>query len=539
MKLNESKNISLTTIHILLLIIFSLIVFITAWLCDDAFITFRTVENFVNGFGLVWNVGERVQAYTHPLWMFILSSLYFITKEIYYSSISLSIILSLATFYLIIKKLSVSIYNSFIVAFILISSKAFVDYSTSGLENPFTHFLIVLFCLVYFNAHNSTKKLFLLSLISAAASLNRLDVIIIFIPFLIKNFLPLNNKIKNAFYVFLGFVPLIIWEIFSLLYYGFPFPNTAYAKLNTGIPKNELLLQGMYYILDSLYMDPLTFATLTWLIIFAFIKRKSEYDALVIGVILYLMYIVYVGGDFMSGRFLSAPLLCTSVLISRIEIKSMKLTLVLSVFIVCLGLMSPRPNLLSNANYSLGPKIIFGYRFGPEIIGMKNGITDERYWYYENTGLLNNLFERKLLNHPWVKHGIEIRKTKNELVVKSTTGMFGFFAGSGVHIIDQYALSDPLLSRLPATEYWLIGKEKPAGEKFWRIGHFARKIPEGYLETISSVENKIQHPSLAKYYEKLSVLIKGEMFTWKRIMEIWNFNTGKYDYLINEYNTSL
>lgn len=539
MKLNESKNISLTTIHILLLIIFSLIVFITAWLCDDAFITFRTVENFVNGFGLVWNVGERVQAYTHPLWMFTLTGLYLFTKELYYSTILFSIILSLAAFYLIIKKLSVSIYNSFIVAFILISSKAFVDYSTSGLENPFTHFLIVLFCLVYFNAHNSTKKLFLLSLISAAASLNRLDVIIIFIPFLIKNFLPLNNKIKNAFYVFLGFVPLIIWEIFSLLYYGFPFPNTAYAKLNTGIPKNELLLQGLHYILDSLYMDPLTFATLTWLIIFAFIKRKSEYDALVIGVILYLMYIVYVGGDFMSGRFLSAPLLCTSVLISRIEIKSMKLTLVLSVFIVCLGLMSPRPNLLSNANYSLGPKIIFGYRFGPEIIGMKNGITDERYWYYENTGLLNNLFERKLLNHPWVKHGIEIRKTKTELVVKSTTGMFGFFAGSGVHIIDQYALSDPLLSRLPATEYWLIGKEKPAGEKFWRIGHFARKIPEGYLETISSVENKIQHPSLAKYYEKLSVLIKGEMFTWKRIMEIWNFNTGKYDYLINEYNTSL
>lgn len=535
MKLNASKNIPITTIHVLLLILFFIIVFITAWLCDDAFITFRTIENFVTGFGLVWNVGERVQAYTHPLWMFTLTGIYFITRELYYSSILFSIILSLAAFYLIIKKLSVSIHNSIIVAFLLISSKSFIDYSTSGLENPLTHFLIVLFCWVYFSFHNNTKKLFLISLISAAASLNRLDVIIILIPFIVKNLWSLNNKTKNAFYVFLGFLPLIIWEIFSFLYYGFPFPNTAYAKLSTSIPRNELLLQGLLYILDSLYMDPITFVLLISLIIFAFTKRKSEYGVLIIGVILYLIYIVYVGGDFMSGRFFSAPLLCTAILISRIEIKSIKLTMALSVLIICLGLMSPRPNLLSNANYSLGPKIILGFRFGPEIIGLKNGITDERYWYYENTGLLNNLFEKKLSKHPWVKHGVEIRKTKTDLVVKSTTGMFGYFAGNSTHIIDQYALSDPLLSRLPATEYWLIGKEKPAGEKFWRIGHFARKIPEGYLETLKSGENKIVNPSLAKYYEKLSIIVQGDLWNWNRLKEIWNFNTGKYDYLIKEY----
>jgi arabinofuranosyltransferase len=30
-------------------------------------------------------------------------------------------------------------------------SKAYIDYSTSGLENPLTHLLIVLFFIVYFN----------------------------------------------------------------------------------------------------------------------------------------------------------------------------------------------------------------------------------------------------------------------------------------------------------------------------------------------------------------------------------------------------
>jgi arabinofuranosyltransferase len=51
----------------LLLLAYAVVLVRTAWMCDDAFITLRTVDNFVQGYGLVWNVGERVQVYTHPL----------------------------------------------------------------------------------------------------------------------------------------------------------------------------------------------------------------------------------------------------------------------------------------------------------------------------------------------------------------------------------------------------------------------------------------------------------------------------------------
>jgi hypothetical protein len=37
-----------------------------AWLCDGAHISFRTADNFINGYGLAWNVKKRTQAYTHP-----------------------------------------------------------------------------------------------------------------------------------------------------------------------------------------------------------------------------------------------------------------------------------------------------------------------------------------------------------------------------------------------------------------------------------------------------------------------------------------
>ena len=50
-----------------------LAVFLYGWVTDDAFITFRVVRNFLAGDGPVYNLGERVQAYTHPLWFWLLS----------------------------------------------------------------------------------------------------------------------------------------------------------------------------------------------------------------------------------------------------------------------------------------------------------------------------------------------------------------------------------------------------------------------------------------------------------------------------------
>src|SRR5262245_6018851 len=51
----------------------------TAWVSDDSFITMRTVDNWVHGHGLTWNPVERVQAYTHPLFLFVVAAAYFVT----------------------------------------------------------------------------------------------------------------------------------------------------------------------------------------------------------------------------------------------------------------------------------------------------------------------------------------------------------------------------------------------------------------------------------------------------------------------------
>lgn len=139
---------------------------------------------------------------------------------------------------------------------ILAASKSFVDYSTSGLENPLTNLLIVLFMLVFYSTRRNSRSIFWLSLIAALAALNRMDTLLLFAPPLIYK-LYKSPTFRSIIAALLGFLPFLFWEAFSLWYYGFLFPNTAYAKLDTGIRAAQLLHQGIGYFISSAKYDPI------------------------------------------------------------------------------------------------------------------------------------------------------------------------------------------------------------------------------------------------------------------------------------------
>ncbi|MDX1390446.1 MAG: hypothetical protein R3344_14750, partial [Acidobacteriota bacterium] len=107
------------------------------------------------------------------------------------------------------------------------------------------------------------------------------------------------------------------------------------------------------------------------------------------------------------------------------------------------------------------------------------------------------------------------------VVVENAIGYAGFYAGPHVHILNPLALPDPLLARLPVAE-------TP-----WRIGHFVREIPEGYVETLQQQRNLIADDRLAAYYDKLALVTRGPLFDRRRLVEIWKLNTGKYDDLVD------
>ena len=55
--------------------LFAIMIWQRRWTNDDGFINFRVVGNILAGHGPVFNVGERVEAFTSPLWIALLAGL--------------------------------------------------------------------------------------------------------------------------------------------------------------------------------------------------------------------------------------------------------------------------------------------------------------------------------------------------------------------------------------------------------------------------------------------------------------------------------
>jgi len=510
---------------ILALLLFFAVVLRTAWLCDDAYISFRVVDNFVNGYGLTWNVQERVQAYTHPLWVLLFSAVYSVTREAYYTGIAFSMVISAAAVFFYAWKVAQSWITASLGVLVLTFSICFVDYSTSGLENPLTHLILVIFLWLFFagtdDKKDATEKPFVLSFLAALAAVNRMDSLILFLPALL--YVLYRQKTWGCFWrMAAGSIPIFAWTGFSLFYYGFPFPNTAYAKLNNGVPSSTLIFQGSYYLWNSLKHDSITLATIVGGLVVAYRQKSLRHICVALGILGYLLYIVKIGGDFMSGRYLTAPLLAAVCLLGSLRWESDRAKRggalgVAMLGILCVGL------LFTNAiDYGQTPEQIY-----PQIVA-ERGICDERASYYEGTGLLRVLedSDKSLPDFPWVTDGKDLRKIMaaeqtKVCFVGSCIGFLGYFAGPDAHGIDAFGLADALMARLP-----------PTRDLFWRVGHYTRAIPSRYMETVRSGKNTLEPAGLAEYYDHLKLIISGDLWNWERLAAIWNMNLGRYDDLL-------
>ena len=523
-------------------IVFLIVLLRTAWLGEDAFITFRTVDNFVNGYGLTWNTTERVQGFTNPLWMFLVSFFYFFSHEIFYTAILISVGISLLAVVLLIHQIAATRWSALLGVALLLSSRAFIDFSTSGLENPLTHAILVLFLAIYLRGNIEQKTLFWMCLLAALGTLNRMDTILFFAPPLVYAAWK-TRDLKECCLSMAGFTPLILWEMFSLFYYGFLFPNTAYAKLNTGIPVFELAVQGLHYLLDSIQRDPLTLITAFIGIAVPLVMKTRWQIPVALGILLYLLYVVRVGGDFMSGRFLAAPFFVGTVIIAyNFRLDSTRRRYIALAVVLLLGFALPYPPLLSGSDYGLGRDDLNGMR----------GVNDERGIYYQNAGFLKALEqagEEEFPDHWYAARGREANRNSRSITLKKSgryhlvegflvapvtgekitvvttwmnVGYACFYGGPQMHTIDAIALVEPLLARLPARE-----------DPEWGPGHFSRIMPEGYIESHIHGKNLIVDKNLAVFYDKLCHITQGDLWDPKRWLEIWRMNWGNYEHLID------
>lgn len=512
----KKLNVILKYFILSLFFITLILIIRTAWICDDAYITFRTIDNFINGYGLRWNIAERVQVYTHPLWLFINSLFYFITKNVFFSVYFISIILSVLTL-IILYKTSVSYFNTIIIFVALFFSKPFIEYSTSGLENPLVHFLFAFFFFFYIKNEFSPNNLFFLVFFASLAIITRHDNILFYFPPIV--YYIYKTGFKNSIKTFiLGILPFLLWEIFSLIYYGFPFPNTYYAKTHHAISLTTLLFSTKVYFLDILIRSPLTIIVVLLTIFLTFFAIKiKKYIYLTSGIIIYLVYISLIGCDFMSGRFFTMPFLISICILSQYKIfqENKKLWLFSILFIIFWGVYA-KPSL--PLFYKDSMSFIYPY---------KGIVADEITYYYDYSSLYRKIKYGMLPENKWSKEGKKL-KLQNEKFVNTDygIGILGYNSGPSVYIFDKMALADPLLARLPAYKYS-------------RIGHFKRIIPDGYLQTLYHGENFIVDKNLAEFYNKLTLIVRGPVFSKQRFIEIIKINLNLYHHLLKKYSDTI
>jgi len=505
-----------------LVALFLVVLLRTAWLSEDAYFTFRSVENWVYGYGARWNVSERVQVYTHPLWFGLMSISFFATRHMAASAFGLCFIFSGLTVYLLVCKLNRSWQGTAMAMGFLIASKAFVDYSSSGLENPLSHFLLLAFFAGFWADEDpdirlANRRIFLTSLFGGGLVCNRMDLGLILAPALLYWLWPPRFSMRRVLAIFWGFFPLVIWELISLIYYGFLVPNTAYAKLGSGATNEFVIKQGTRYFKNSLEWDPVTLVCI-FLILFVTLRHfreRPKHAVAALGALLYVGYVFKIGGDYMSGRFFSAPLIVAAGLLANRRSIPRPAVIVGSVVITVLAFMAPNPTVSSGRGYN------------NERLDSDTLIDDERGYRHEFAGLISNRKSAFLLEAPWYKQGARHREEAEEkgetlAVINRNGGYMGYAAGPQVHYINPYGITDPLLARLPAR----IGFVVP--------GHFWRHPPPGYAEA-AVMRGEIEDPDLAKYWEELSLIVSGPIWSTERWAAIWRMHTGANRHLIDAY----
>jgi len=303
---------------------------------DDAFISFRYVKNFIEGNGLVFNTGEHVEGYTSLLWILLLSIFGVFKINIVEISQYLSVIFGILTIiiiYLFSLRLNQYLFNksreniysanslflySLIPPFLLSITGAFRYWAVSGMETTFYLFILlsgIYLYIIELTENKNTHKSFYLF---AAALLIRPEaLIIVSLTFLHQFFLHIksirNDPASKRKIIPEGLlIPLIIISgliialtVFRYFYYGYPLPNTFYAKTGLSL---VYFFAGLEYIFDFLK----TYMVYGILIILPvlLIKQLKQVSIYLLSIILfYTLYVILIGGDVLPlFRFL-LPLL--------------------------------------------------------------------------------------------------------------------------------------------------------------------------------------------------------------------------------------
>ena len=518
----KSTGSNNTVVYFLLGVIcvmFIYLCFETKFIQDDAYITFRYVENFVNGDGLVFNIGERVEGYTNFLWLMVLSLFAVLGMDMINISQMLSVAFGVVTLIVTYKISSLIVLNepevrkkgteapaegpavnllNLIPVILTAFVGAFQYWSVSGMETSMFVSFSLLGIYYYIKNKNSEEVDYKFPLFLFLASITRPEGLYIFaIIILHKVIMSLKDNWDNkgeavkglftrnnviTYFVYLA--PTFLFILFRLTYYGYPFPNTYYAKtgfsavyLQTGLDyfwtfAEAYLLYGFVFIIP----------------VILFKKKEIFFETLLLFMmyVLYTIYIISVGGDVLPlfrFFFMVGPLVF--ILFGK----------VMMVFYFYL-----KKNVTSN-NPTVSAAIVLLLVCGLAYMdynGMKEKIKS-------TTDLENGLVDKMRISGEWFKKKQQ-EKGAPMTIAATTIGAVSYYAGSQVSVVDMLGLTDEEIAHNPVAIPEISEGAVGWKERNYNIDYIMSRKPDyiyfstGIKPSAYAERGLFTSPEFLKYY---------------------------------------
>jgi hypothetical protein len=259
-------------------------------------------------------------------------------------------------------------------------------------------------------------------------------------------------------------------------------------------------VQAWHYFGALFTYDPATVIAIAFFTIVILRAASIERWLVVAGLGLFALYLFSIGGDFMCGRFFTAPLAFAAA--TALFIADDTSTLRWPAYAFALLALS-----LGYTRFvTLGRDV--------NVVG----IADERAFYPHTW-----LFEPKSeptdyidFSGSWQRIGQRLRDEHVPFFVHANIGFMGYVAGPDVYLVDRLALTDAFLSRLPARH-----------DEQLRVGHYFRLMPHGYTQSLTSGHCAMD-AALCPLFDDLRLVTRAPLFAPGRFAAIARLITGAH-----------
>ena len=292
---------------------------------DDAYISFRYARNLVEGHGLVFNIGERVEGYTNFLWTVLIALLMKLTP---YPAPWLSLVLdllcyavNLAVIYLIGQALSrhygPRLYLPLAVIWLAVN-QVFVSYATTGMETMLAGLWVSL-GIYFLVTRDDARGAALSGSMFILATFTRPDHAIFYVAaglalMSLNGRSILNERKFGALQIWRSggrrlaayaapFAVYLVYLIWKINYYGDIVPNTFYSRSVGQTYFSQGFFYAAYFFLNA-HFWVIALLLIGWLLIRTDNPAAARMKVFAVpALILYNFYILSIGGDHLYGRF--------------------------------------------------------------------------------------------------------------------------------------------------------------------------------------------------------------------------------------------